>query len=115
MTARKPDARVQLPPFVPRTHYACRLRNDLWEALKQRCHELNCSQGVFLEVALSKVLVRGFVQSSDVFEYDASERCFHSMLDQLEREEVFYGRKVSGDELERARAVLEHIVADWRD
>lgn len=49
MTKPKNDPLKQVEPFIPRRHYACRLRLDLWAELKRCAAEFNCSQGVLLE------------------------------------------------------------------
>lgn len=74
MTRRKPDAMLQLEPFVKRHHYACRLRLDLHDALKAECERLNCSQGVLLEVLIEKALAVKLVDSGDVYSYSAQGR-----------------------------------------
>ncbi len=67
--------------FIPRPHFACRLREDLHQAIKDRCRALNCSQGVFLEVAIAKVLMSDLVTERDVFQYCSASRSLHSRLE----------------------------------
>ena len=75
MTKRKLDPLVQLPSFVPRRHYACRVRLDLWNTLKEKCSSLNCSQGVYLEILLEKSLTFPVSELSvtpqDLFKYSS--------------------------------------------
>lgn len=74
MTEKLPDPRLTVPPFVPRSHFACRCRDDLTDRLRAECRRLNCSQGVFLEVVLEKAFRLGLVTHEDVFEYSAEDR-----------------------------------------
>lgn len=83
---KKPDPLLQVPPFIPRPHYACRLRTDLADAMRAECKRLNCSQGVWLEVAISKALLGGIVEQRDVYEYSANARWIHKMLDTMKTE-----------------------------
>lgn len=83
MAKKKPDPMLQVPPFINRPHYACRLREDLANAMRSECKRLNCSQGVWLEVAISKALLSGLVSEKDAYEYSANERWIHQMLDQM--------------------------------
>lgn len=74
MTKRKLDPKIQLPSYVERRHYACRIRLDLWDSLKNQCLALNCSQGVYLEILLEKALSNSgsvSVLPSDVFKYSS--------------------------------------------
>lgn len=80
MTKRKPDARFSCPPHEKRRHYACLLREFVFDAFKNEVARLNCSQGVYLEILLIKALESGLVTSEDVFEYDAQERPDGRML-----------------------------------
>jgi hypothetical protein len=80
MTKRKPDARFSCPPHEKRKHYACLLREFVFDAFKGEVERLNCSQGVYLEILLIKALESGLVTSEDVFEYDAQERSDGRML-----------------------------------
>jgi hypothetical protein len=74
MTDRKPDAKFSCPPHEKRKHYACLLREFVFDAFKSEVARLNCSQGVYLEILLIKALESGLVTAEDVFEYDAQER-----------------------------------------
>lgn len=80
MTQKKPDPRLQVPPFIDRPHYACRLRKDLSDVVKAECARLNCSQGVYLEVLIAKGLAVGLVGQHDVFHYSSEDRWLHSLL-----------------------------------
>ncbi len=114
MTAKKPDALLQVPPqFIPRPHFACRLRVDLANELRQRCRELNCSQGVFLEVALSKVMLGDLVTEKDVFEYSANGRWLHRVVDDFIRQRPGIGR-VYDEHLKRVQRLLRRLVMGER-
>lgn len=84
MTKKKPDPMLQVPPFIKRPHYACRLRADLADAMREQCKTLNCSQGVWLEVAITKALLGGSVTQSDVYSYCHDERWLHRVLEDVQ-------------------------------
>lgn len=88
MTRKQPDPMLQVPPFIERPHYACRLRIDLANAMRAECKRLNCSQGVWLEVAITKALLGQLVTEKDAYEYSANERWIHKMLDQMRTDGV---------------------------
>lgn len=74
MTKKKPDAQFQCPPHERRKHYACLLREFVFDGFKREVSRLNCSQGVYLEILLIKAMENNLVTSEDVFEYDSLER-----------------------------------------
>lgn len=80
MTDKKPDAMLQVPPFQERPHYACRLRKDLADRMRQECARLNCSQGVWLEVAIIKALEFDLVKQHDAYQYCHDARWIHRVL-----------------------------------
>ena len=80
MTKPKPDALLQVPPFTARPHFACRLRKDLADLMRAECKRLNCSQGVWLEIAIQKALHFQLVQQHDAYQYCHDERWFHRVL-----------------------------------
>jgi len=94
-TPRKVDARVSVPAFHERQHYACLLRKDIGDALRVRCRALNCSQGVFLELLLQKALLAEMVTPDDVYFYSSSARAARAVYDRLKHEGIWYGNKVS--------------------
>lgn len=63
MTVRKPpnEEIKHCPQDVKRSHYACRLRDDYKQLVRQECERLNCSQGVFLELLLQAHFKNGIV------------------------------------------------------
>lgn len=63
----------QRAAYIDRRHYACRIRLELWERLKRECLRLNCSQGVFLEAALDKVLASSLVSEGDLYAYSSQQ------------------------------------------
>ena len=95
MTAKKVDARVSMPPLLEREHYACLVRVDVAAAFRARCKELNCSQGVFLELLLQKALLSELVGPGDVYRYDSTARAAKAVYDALERDSLWYGNPVS--------------------
>jgi hypothetical protein len=95
MTAKKAGARVSLPALLEREHYACLLRVDVVRAFRARCAELNCSQGVFLELVLQKCLLSELVGPEDVYRYDSTARAAKAVYDALERDSLWYGNPVS--------------------
>jgi hypothetical protein len=86
MTARKRHAKVIIGSYVDRRHFAVRMREDLLLALRNRCIALNCSQGVYLEILLSKALLRDLVKASEVYEYDPAQRSLQKLLWQLQHD-----------------------------
>ena len=83
---RKPDPLLQVPAFIKRPHYACRLREDLANAMRSECKRLNCSQGVWLEIAITKALLGNLVTQNDAYEYSSNARWIHRMLDTMKQE-----------------------------
>jgi hypothetical protein len=75
-TPRKPPESLfkKVPGHVKRSHYACRLREDYHDWLREELKRLNCSQGVFLELLLSAHMREPIVKPEDVFHYDSEER-----------------------------------------
>lgn len=110
MTKRKKDPRIQVPPFIPRPHFACRLHIDIADAIREQCRMLNCSQGVWLEVAISKALLGGLVQQKDVFAYCADERWLHRVLDNLAN-----GEQLTDVLIRAAHAKLSKVIPGQRE
>ena len=79
MTKAKADAKIVIGSYVNRRHFAVRMREDILKRLRVECCRLNCSQGVYLELLLSKGLASGLVRDREVFAYVAVERAAHSV------------------------------------
>lgn len=75
-TPRKPPhaLRKEITGAIKRPHFACRLRTDYWQFLRDECKRLNCSQGVLIELLLKAQDRDGVIKLQDVFEYDSEER-----------------------------------------
>jgi hypothetical protein len=91
MTSRKPDAKRLSLDFIPRPHYACRLREDLHKVIKDKCKELNISQGVFLEILVSKAELMDAITEKDVYQYDHAVRWLHKVVDDYQKTGVMMG------------------------
>lgn len=91
MTAKLPDARILSIDFVPRPHYACRLRKDLHKVIKDKCRELNISQGVFLEILISKAILMDAITEKDVYQYNHAVRWLHKVVDDYQKTGVMMG------------------------
>ena len=111
MTKRKIDACLKLSPYVERRHYACRVRLDLWDALKAECARLNCTQGVYLEVALQKVISGGLVRSVDVFSYSPSIRWFEAARHRMEKGGDFFGKSLTDEERSRMVEICSRVIS----
>ena len=110
MTKKKIDAVRQLSPYVERKHYACRIRLDLWNELKATCTRLNCSQGVYLEVALSKVLLSDLVTEVDVFSYSPMIRWYEKARNRLELGQDFFGKQITDEEREKLIKICSVVI-----
>lgn len=93
MTAKKPDAKVLSQDFIPRPHYACRVRLDILELIKSKCTQLNISQGVFLEILVSKALLMDAITEKDVYQYSNGVRWLHRVVDDYKKTGVMLGSK----------------------
>lgn len=111
MKRRKVNPKVQSSGYIQRGHYICRIRADLLAELKKACERLNCSQGVFLEIALSKVLLADVVKPSDVFSYDASRRWFDAARARLMAGEDWQGKQITDDERIKMIDLFARVVA----
>ena len=59
---------------VKRKHYACLIRADYPEWMREECARLNCSQGVLLELLIEAQIRHQIVKQGDVFLYDSEQR-----------------------------------------